>query len=165
MSAIQEEIVTVFGNRLRTRVSGICVQDDKILLVKHHSLGPYGILWAPPGGGMNYGEKAETSLKREMQEECGLEVTVGPLLFVYEYLDEPLHAIELFFEVKIVSGELIQGFDPELSKENQIIHEVSWVAYNEINQGNKAVFHEILTKVDSVKELLKLRGYFTASNP
>jgi len=34
-------------------------------------------VWEIPGGGTEYGEKPEEGLKREIMEECGLEITVG----------------------------------------------------------------------------------------
>ena len=71
MEDIQNEIVSSFGNKLRIRVCGICIEENKILLVRHHSIGKSGILWAPPGGGMIYGETSEQALIREFVEETG----------------------------------------------------------------------------------------------
>jgi 8-oxo-dGTP diphosphatase len=95
----KESIIRNFGNRLRLRVCGLCIQDDKVLLVKHKSLGEKGYLWAPPGGGVNYGESVEEALKREFLEETGLEINISRFLFVSEYLDVPLHALELLFKL------------------------------------------------------------------
>lgn len=100
MEDINNEIVSSFGNKLRIRVCGICIEENKILLVRHHSIGQSGILWAPPGGGMVYGETSEAALVREFVEETGLDIQVEHFLCVNEYLTPPLHAIELFFMVK-----------------------------------------------------------------
>ena len=159
MSEIKNHIIDTFGHRLRTRVSGVCIRNEEILLVKHLSVGQSDILWAPPGGGMQFGENAEACLKREMLEECGLSVEIGKLLFVYEYLDNPLHAIELFFEVTDIKGDLQKGFDPELDHSNQIITEVRWMSFEEIKSSPKEQFHGILHKADSARELLSLNGY------
>jgi 8-oxo-dGTP diphosphatase len=165
MNEIKRNIIDTFGHRLRTRISGICVHDDEILLVKHLSIGKSDILWVPPGGGMQFGENAENCLKREMLEECGLDIEMGKLLFVYEYLDQPLHAIELFFEITSIKGDIQKGFDPELDNFNQIITEVRWMPFNEIKSLPKEQFHGILHKVNSTKELLSLNGYhYIASN-
>lgn len=37
--------------------------------------------WALPGGGREAGESAEACVAREVQEEAGIEVAVGPLLY------------------------------------------------------------------------------------
>ena len=58
---IQSAITNTFGNKLRLRVSGIYIKNDEILLVKHKSINKEGILWAPPGGGMEFGETAEAT--------------------------------------------------------------------------------------------------------
>lgn len=160
MSKLQDHIIDTFGHRLRTRVSGICVRNDEILLIKHHAVGKSDILWAPPGGGMQFGETAGTCLKREMFEECGLIVEIGKLLFVYEYLDHPLHAIELFFEIKNIEGNLQKGFDPELDATSQIIADVRWMPYQEIHTCPSHHFHGILHKARNTEELLTLQGYF-----
>jgi len=64
---IQEEIHEHYGEKLRVRVCGVCIEGGKILLVHHRSLGRTNSLWAPPGGGMNYGEDARQALKRELK--------------------------------------------------------------------------------------------------
>jgi len=68
-------------------------------MASHHSLGESGILWAPPGGGMDFGQSVEENLTREFREETGLKVEVKRFLFINEFLAVPLHAVELFFEV------------------------------------------------------------------
>src|SRR5205814_2113551 len=92
-----DHLIEIFGNKLRVRVCGICIKDQTILLIKHKYLGPKNELWAPPGGGLNFGENARTSLEREFKEETGLNVRVEDFLFIHEFLNPPLHAIELFF--------------------------------------------------------------------
>ena len=51
-------------------------------MVHHTALGKDGSLWAPPGGGMEYGESAHAALKREFMEETHLEIEVERFLFV-----------------------------------------------------------------------------------
>ena len=95
--AIEKEIIDKFGERIRVRACGICIEASKILMVKHLIVGKQDYLWAPPGGGMKFGESARECLKREFMEETGLDIRVGDFLFVNEFKDPPLHAIELFF--------------------------------------------------------------------
>ena len=59
MKDIHDRIVEAFGNKLRVRVCGICVDENKVLLINHHSLNEGGDFWAPPGGGMDFGKSAE----------------------------------------------------------------------------------------------------------
>src|SRR5690606_24196085 len=110
----------VYGNKVRIRVCGICWQNDRLLMVKHQ-MGDQ-VLWAPPGGGLEFGESIADALKREMREETGLDVVAGSFLFGCEFLQPPLHAVELFFEAGLKEGDLLNGNDPELP----IISEVAF---------------------------------------
>ncbi len=157
----KEEVVHLYGNRVRVRVCGISVQDDAILLVHHEGVGEKGRLWAPPGGGVIFGESTEEALRREYKEETGLEVEVKEFLFVNEYFAAPLHAIELFFRVEIIGGMLAKGTDPEMSADNQLIQELRYWRFEEIAGQDSLFFHSILRNSKNVEELLALKGYFT----
>lgn len=154
---MHQEALRLYGNHLRVRVCGIYVQDGKILLVKHHALQEDGFFWAPPGGGLQFGETIEHALKREFVEETGLNVDVCELITVTEYLSLPLHAVELFFYVKVTDGTLTQGKDPEISTDNQLISEVKMLSLTEIDALQKQSFpkHKF-HKVLNDNQLLKL---------
>lgn len=156
---MEERIIKKFGNKLRVRVCGILIENGKILLIKHRSLGKNGILWAPPGGGMLFGENAEETIKREFEEETGLKIKVERYLFIHEFLNPPLHAIELFFEVSQVGGELNTGYDPEMDKNEQIITEVAYLEMDEIKEIDPNSIHNVLRNVTNLKDLLYLDGY------
>lgn len=156
--AYQPEMIEIYGNKLRIRVMGIHLHDSKILLVKHKSLTKSGIFWAPPGGGMQAGETAHQALKREFLEETGLNIEVKNLLFVNEYHKEPLFAIELFFEIEIISGVLKIGNDPEMSSDMQIIDSVEYLNCEKI-QANPADFHPAIANLATLKDIYKLTGY------
>jgi len=158
MDTIQQQIHQQFGNKLRLRVSGICFNEDSILLVKHVGIGENKFLWAPPGGGLSFEETIEESLKREFLEETGLLIQPKELLFVNEYFEHPLHAVELFFLVERVSGELIKGTDPEMDLDNQIIREVRFVPFSEINNsGNE--FHSLFKTYQCKSDFVKKGGF------
>jgi 8-oxo-dGTP diphosphatase len=91
-----------------------------------------GDFWSPPGGGLEFGETIEECLKREFLEETNCEISVGKFLIVNEFIGLPLHAIELFYEVKIINGTPTKGTDPEM--ELQIIKDLDWIAFEEIKK-------------------------------
>jgi 8-oxo-dGTP diphosphatase len=160
MNEFNKEIHQVFGNKLRVRVSGICIQNDQILLVKHLSLGTKGIFWAPPGGGMEFGESAEESLIREFKEETGLDIKINQFLFINEFMEPPLHSVELFFEVGITGGQLKKGKDPEMSENKQIIDEVRFLSFEELNLIDKNMVHNMFKLVKNPWEIRDLKGYY-----
>ncbi|KAA9346018.1 NUDIX domain-containing protein [Adhaeribacter soli] len=137
-----------YTGKLRVRVCGVCLQNNAILLVCHRGLVKGTDFWAPPGGGLAYGETVRDCLKREFAEETGLEVKPGRFLFLNEFLRPPLHALELFFQVEITGGTLKKGTDPEHSEADQIITEVSFKTFSELSKiplgAKHSIFHELV---------------------
>ena len=128
-----------------------------MLMINH---GGDNELWLPPGGGVQFGEKAIDALKREFREETGLEIEVGRFLFTVEFIQEGLHAIELFFEVKWKSGKILMGTDPELPADSQIIKELRYLSFNEIDKLKYAEKHGIFDYCQQAKNLLELQGFY-----
>jgi len=157
---VSKKVEELYGNKIRTRVCGVCFDGDAILLVKHHGLGKSGILWTPPGGGMQYGSSAGQNLIREFKEETGLDVAVERFLFVYEYIGQPLQTVELFFEVKITGGTLCRGYDPEMSPDDQIIDEVRFVSLAELAKFVPDTVHFMLQGLSKKEALIHKSGLF-----
>jgi 8-oxo-dGTP diphosphatase len=157
MTDIAEEVKKTFGQKLRVRVCGICILQDKILLVNHRGLRKSNNFWAPPGGGMNFGELATETLEREFREETGYQIKTGRFLFVNEFMGKELHAIELFFEVEAVEGEIRMGTDPELQE--QIIKEVKFVTLEELQSYQLEEIHSLLQGCTHLYDILQRNGY------
>lgn len=149
-----------YAGKVRLRVCGICLQNGKLLLVRHQATLGNSAFWAPPGGGLQYGESVEECLVREVREETGLSTRVKRFLFVNELLEVPLQAVELFFELEIVSGELSKGYDPEASAEAQLIEEVAFLSNAAIRQIPLADKHRILHYLFSLDDLFGLPHSF-----
>jgi 8-oxo-dGTP diphosphatase len=64
-------------------------------------------LWEFPGGSVEFGERMADALKREIQEEYGFEITVGPLLDVVDHIlpEEGQHWVSPTFLCRPASGE------------------------------------------------------------
>ncbi len=149
----------VYGNQLRVRVIGICEVNGKILMVKHRGLGSDGIFYMPPGGGMRFGESAMDCLKREFAEESGIMISVGQFICVTEYLETPLHALELFFTVSRKGGVLKKGKDPEMGDKDQIIEKVEFMSYKRLNKIPYSQLHSLLHHVNSFSDIVHKQGY------
>lgn len=137
------------------RVCGLCWTGDALLLVNHRGL-TASDFWAPPGGGLEFGESAEASLQREFLEETGLIVKPLSFQFACEFVRPPLHAVELFFEVTPESGSLRAGYDPELP----LITDVKYLTYTEWDSLPIDQRHGLFSLVRSAEELKRLRGFF-----
>lgn len=93
-------------------VDGIVKRDEKVLLIKRKKE-PFKNMWALPGGFVNYGEKVEDAVIREVKEETGLDTRVERLFGVYSDPDrDPRgHTVSIVFVLQIVGGELRGGDD------------------------------------------------------
>lgn len=149
-----------YAAQLRVRACGICIHKDKLLLVRHGSTVDNDAFWAPPGGGLQYGETMQACLKREILEETGLEVQVERFLFVNEFLHSPLHAIEFFFEVSVTGGALGTGTDPEAAAGEQLIEQVQWLTIKELQAIPFKDKHRVLQLLLCFDDLLGLNHYF-----
>lgn len=158
-----EEVNKIFGGRIRTRVGGILIENNGILLLKHNGVGSKEYLWSPPGGGLEFGQHAKENLKREFLEETALHIEVLDLLFINEFINNKLHAIELFFEVKRISGELMLGMDPEMGN-NQILSELAFFDDNRLLNTDNVYLHNMFHGINKPKEVLNLKGYFKFVN-
>ncbi len=146
-------VADLYGNRLRLRVCGLLRANDRLLLVRHRGVGPTGVLWSPPGGGLEFGETMVQGLQREFREETGLDVAVGPLLGVFEYLQAPLHAIELVFETYQTGGHLRLGTDPEMAGGEQIITDICLLTFADIQAIPAPERHRVFGQVASLDAL------------
>ena len=145
---MNENLINQYGNQLRIRICGICVQDNKILLINHSGLNESNEFWSPPGGGLQFGETIEECLKREFLEETNTIILVGKFLKIREFLKPPLHAIELYYEVKIASGIVKKGFDPEM--EEQTINDIQWFNFEQILKKEEGRLSEGLVEMLAV---------------
>lgn len=154
-----ESLNKIYGNRVRTRACGICIKEEKLLMVNHKNL-TSGDFWAPPGGGIEMNETAHDTLEREFREETNLTITVGELLFVTEYYNQPLHAVELFFRVNWVKGALETGTDPEMKSDDQIISDAQFLSWVEISKIDQKNLHGVFKYATEPSKIIDLRGYF-----
>jgi 8-oxo-dGTP diphosphatase len=107
---------------LRLAVDAAVVEADQILLLEYQDV-RLGRHFGLPGGGVEPGETLHAAVQREVREETGYAVTVGPLLLVNEmiptlhadrYGDE--HQVRLLFRCAPVAGSTpgpITLADPE----------------------------------------------------
>ncbi len=153
--------LSMFSGKVRVRVCGLLEMDDSLLMIKHSSIGSKGHLWVPPGGGVDFGESAEQALKREFLEETGLNIEVQEFLFVFELINDRHHAIELFYSVKQLDGDLRLGEDPEFDRSNQIMEEITFLSYEKIDEMDPALLHGIFSEVNSPENVFGLRGLFS----
>lgn len=97
-------------------VGAVIVESGNVVIVKRR-YEPLAGRWSLPGGTLELGETLETAVAREMREETGLDVEVGPVIEVFDriILDAErrvrYHFVLVDYLCWPVGGELQAGSD------------------------------------------------------
>ncbi len=87
--------------RFNFRIAGLGFRDGYVLV--HRAI--HETFWTFPGGRAEIGETSAETLKREMMEELGVEVIVGPMLWTVEnffrYEQRDYHEIGFYYRMEI----------------------------------------------------------------
>jgi ADP-ribose pyrophosphatase YjhB (NUDIX family) len=100
------------AKRQRIAAYGVCRDDEgRLLLARAAPALTLRGRWFLPGGGVQHGEQPGDSLVREIEEESGLTVTLGPLLDVLSDLrtipdGTSLHTVRLIYRIESWRGTL-----------------------------------------------------------
>jgi 8-oxo-dGTP diphosphatase len=143
-------ISTVPGTKKRQRIAvyGVCRDDEqRILLARASPAITLQGRWFLPGGGVHHGEGPTDSLTREVEEESGLTVSVGPLLDVLSDVrtipdGTSLHTVRIIYRVDSWSGTL----RPEVDGTTDA---VGWFTLEEVR--NMPLAHYVQTVVDRLR--------------
>jgi 8-oxo-dGTP diphosphatase len=122
---------------IRVNARGIVLNNEHILLNEFGDGEYYNI----PGGGIEVGEVAEETVKREIKEETGLSVNIGDLICVVEY--EPNHCdlrygkipqLSLIFRCYLDgSDEICEPIVPDFNPDNnEMIGRPKWIPINRL---------------------------------
>ena len=107
------------SSKFTYRIGGIAIHNGHVLF-QRATLDPAHIFWFLPGGRAEVGESAQETLEREMIEELGEKVHVGPLLYIVEnfFADtQRHHELGLYFAMGLAADS------PHLQEMRTIVRE------------------------------------------
>ncbi len=108
----------------------LIIENQQILTMQYNYGGQE--VYNLPGGNLELGEHLSDALAREMQEELGIEVSVGEMILVGEvYFEErKKHTLHLLFEGKITAGV------PTLNPKETSALAIKWLNINDLDKVN-----------------------------
>lgn len=140
---------------IRVRAGSLIIKSGSILLVEYNVDDGLGLHYVLPSGGVNPGESVIDAVKRETREETCIDVEVGRLAFIHEYVphldpqrDSKIpHAISLIFQCTIIGNK-----NPHLPEKPDLCQTaVKWIRFNELRDIKMApdIREEILDFIDN----------------
>lgn len=115
----------------RLSVRGLVMRGNRLLMVNAWPGGESDLICAP-GGGVDRGASLPDNLIREIHEETGLTVAVGPVVMVNEFHDPggDFHQVDIYFRCTLVAGDPdADWIDPE-----GVVTERLWLTRPELEQ-------------------------------
>ena len=89
--------------------------EGRVLLVERGK--PPGVgQWTVPGGRLEGSETLAQAVAREVQEETGLVVEVGPLACVVERMGDDFHFVILDYLARVIGGTLAAASDARAAR-------------------------------------------------
>jgi len=103
---------------MRQVVAALILRDSKMLICQRTKHQAMPLKWEFPGGKIEEGEQPRDALKRELEEEIGIDARIGDEVARLQHSYKNGGAVELrFFDVPEYGGEI----------ENRIFNDVQWV--------------------------------------
>jgi 8-oxo-dGTP diphosphatase len=111
------------GKALRFVSAALILRGDQVLICQRKAGSPMGLKWEFPGGKIEAGESAEQALRRELDEELGIQAEVGARVAHVRHSYRSGGAVDLqFFAVHTFGGELT----------NHIFEDMRWAALKDL---------------------------------
>ncbi len=105
-------------------VAALIVREEEILICQRTAEQTMPLKWEFPGGKVEPGEELRAALRRELDEELGIDATIGIRVAVIRHTYKGGNAVELHFY-------RVDHFEREI--ENRIFHDVRWVERKELS--------------------------------
>ena len=142
----------------RIRPLAICVfsKDDRILVAEGYDPVKGQTFYRPLGGGIEFGERSEDTIRRELREEINVEVGelfyLGTLENIFTFNGDPGHEIVMIYDGVLIDSGLydravIEGNEADIGETFTAV----WKSLTEFESGESILYP------DDLIELLRQR--------
>ncbi len=113
--------------RMRAVVAALILRDKQVFICQRKAGTAMGLQWEFPGGKIEPGETPEQALRRELEEELGIEAKIGPFIAEVQHNYRNGGSIHLrFFAVYHFEGEM----------RNRIFQDMRWTELRDLPAYN-----------------------------
>lgn len=142
-------------NTIRGKVIGVAKHKNRLLVCE--VLDDEGVLkgWCPLGGGIEFGETAETALKREFREELGCDVQIvgDPMTLenIFKHHGIQGHEIVFAFPISFNDSQIYARNRFQIFEASGSAHWVEWIEIERFKTGEFSLFPPaLLEKIDLI---------------
>ncbi|MGO8720833.1 MAG: (deoxy)nucleoside triphosphate pyrophosphohydrolase [Acidobacteriaceae bacterium] len=113
--------------RMRAVVAALILRDKEVFICQRKAGTAMGLRWEFPGGKIEPGETPEQALRRELEEELGIEANIGPFIAEVRHNYRNGGSIHLrFFAVHHFQGEM----------RNRVFQDMRWAQLRDLPAYN-----------------------------
>jgi ADP-ribose pyrophosphatase YjhB (NUDIX family) len=138
---------------MRVAALALIRRGDRLLVERGYDTEKDEIFYRLLGGGIDEGELGADAVRRELLEELGVEVDVGPRvatienIFTWEGTD--WHEIELVYECRLGDADLPEDEwkVPEEKPTGLVVHELCWKRPSDFGPGGETLYPDELLRL------------------
>ncbi|MFZ1945670.1 MAG: 8-oxo-dGTP diphosphatase MutT [Acidobacteriaceae bacterium] len=113
--------------RMRAVVAALILRDKQVFICQRKAGTAMGLQWEFPGGKIEPGETPEQALRRELEEELGIDAKIGPFIAEVQHNYRNGGSIHLqFFAVYHFEGDM----------QNRIFQDMRWAELRDLPAYN-----------------------------
>jgi mutator protein MutT len=140
-------------SKLRGKVIGLATNHGKLLVCEVLDDDQNLKGWCPLGGGIEFGEKAEDALRREIREElqCDIKIIGDPILCenIFQHHGQIGHELIIAFPMALDNKEVYSKNRFQIHENKGSTHWVEWIPLENFKLGKAVLFPgALLDKLD-----------------